>query len=140
MSSKHDNFLRISSNRTAVITKAIRILGNLHSSNYEWSPNEVDAMFDGLQTALDAAHDKFKTRSLYRGVIHEIAANAEPEAISTPSHPDMERYLADALETVELQRRVIDTLQSRLDGKRPANMTRISSPPDASLNIGTVAI
>lgn len=57
--SKHDAFVRICTPRVQKAAKAIGLIANCAGSRYEYTPDEVNKMFDFLQSVLDDARGKF---------------------------------------------------------------------------------
>ncbi len=57
--SKHDKFKRLATQRVSNAMKKIELIGNLSSSGYEYSPEEVDKVFSSLQQTLDATKARF---------------------------------------------------------------------------------
>lgn len=57
---KKANFIRIAEARTNKIIESIALLGNLsNSSYYEYSPDQIDAMFSAIQEELDNQRKRF---------------------------------------------------------------------------------
>lgn len=57
---KQDNFKRIAESRTNKIINGITSLGNLsNSSYYEYTPEQIDAIFQAIQNELDIQRCKF---------------------------------------------------------------------------------
>lgn len=62
MDVKKENFKRIATNRTNKIIDMISLLGNLsNSSFYEYTEDQIEAIFKAIQEELDKQHEKFKT-------------------------------------------------------------------------------
>ena len=60
MSEKAENFKRIAEARTNKIIKAISLLGNLsNKSYYEYTPEQINAIFDAIQEELDLQRSHF---------------------------------------------------------------------------------
>lgn len=60
MNVKKDNFKRIAENRTNKIINMISLLGNLcNSSFYEYTDEQIEAIFGAIQAELDKQHKKF---------------------------------------------------------------------------------
>lgn len=60
MSVKSDNFKRISDNRVKKITELISKLHNLcNPSFYEYTDQEIDELFDSIQSELDKQKEIF---------------------------------------------------------------------------------
>lgn len=57
--SKHDKFKRLANQRVANALKKIELIGNLSSSGYEYTPEEVDKIFVALQQTLDSTKNRF---------------------------------------------------------------------------------
>ena len=59
MENKKENFKRVAENRTNKIISMISLLGNLdNTSFYEYTDEEVEAIFDAIQNELDKQHKK----------------------------------------------------------------------------------
>lgn len=56
---KHDKFKRLANQRVANALKKIELIGNLSSSGYEYSPEEVEKVFAALQQTLDSTKNRF---------------------------------------------------------------------------------
>lgn len=56
---KHDKFKRLANMRVANALKKIELIGNLSSSGYEYSTEEVDKIFAALQQTLDSTKNRF---------------------------------------------------------------------------------
>lgn len=56
---KQQKFVRIAEPRVTRACKAVILLGNLAGSNYEYTEEQVDAMFNAVQQALDNARAAF---------------------------------------------------------------------------------
>jgi len=56
---KHDKFKRLANQRVANALKKIELIGNLSSSGYEYSQEEVDRIFTSLQGTLDSTKSRF---------------------------------------------------------------------------------
>lgn len=56
---KQQKFVRIAEPRVTRACKAVRLLGNLAGSNYEYTEEQVDAMFGAVQQELDKARSAF---------------------------------------------------------------------------------
>ena len=60
MENKKANFKRIAENRTNKIIDQISLLGNLsNSSYYEYTDDQIEAIFDAIQEELDKQRAKF---------------------------------------------------------------------------------
>ena len=60
MENKRANFKRIAENRTNKIIDQISLLGNLsNSSYYEYTDDQIEAIFDAIQEELDKQKAKF---------------------------------------------------------------------------------
>ena len=57
--SKHDKFKRLATARVTNALKKIELIGNLSSSGYEYSPEEVEKIFISLQQTLDSTKARF---------------------------------------------------------------------------------
>ena len=57
---KKSNFIRIAEARTNKIIESIALLGNLsNTSYYEYTPEQIEAMFGAIQEELDIQKKKF---------------------------------------------------------------------------------
>jgi len=56
---KHDKFRRLAVQRVTNALKKIELIGNLATSGYEKSPEEVDKIFASLQQGIDSAKARF---------------------------------------------------------------------------------
>lgn len=59
---KQQKFVRIAEPRVTRACKAISLLGNLAGSSYEYTEEQVEAMFGAVQKALDEARAVFRKR------------------------------------------------------------------------------
>ena len=57
--SKHDKFKRLANQRVVNALKKIELIGNLSSSGYEYSPEEVEKIFTALQQTLESTRNRF---------------------------------------------------------------------------------
>lgn len=61
MNQKEENFKRIAENRTNKIINLISKLHNLsNTSFYQYSDEQINAIFDSIQNELDKQRNKFK--------------------------------------------------------------------------------
>lgn len=60
---KEQRFVRIAEPRVSRACKAVSLLGNLAGSGYEYTEEQVDAMFGAVQEALDTARAQFKKKN-----------------------------------------------------------------------------
>ena len=56
---KHDKFKRLAMQRVTSALKKIELIGNLATSSYESSPEEVEKIFTSLQQTLDSTKARF---------------------------------------------------------------------------------
>jgi hypothetical protein len=56
---KHDKFKRLATPRVTNALKKIELIGNLSSSGYEYTPEEVEKIFTALQQTLDSTKARF---------------------------------------------------------------------------------
>lgn len=112
MSEKRDNFKRISARRMGDLLKGLKLIGNLSSANYEWAPVEIDELFEQLATAMRGSHARFKKRGGW--------PEAPPVTVVTskPNDAELLDQQQHMQETIDLQRKVIDTMQIRLTAYR----------------------
>ena len=99
---KRDDFQRLSSKRVESLEHDIKLLGNLSTSAYRWTPAEVDVLFRRLATAMRESYARYQER----GGWPEKPAAPKSEA----NGPDVKVMQ----ETIDLQKKVIDTMQVRL--------------------------
>lgn len=60
MNSKQENFKRMAESRTNKIIDMIDLLGNLcNTSYYEYTDDQIDAIFNAIQSELDKTKEKF---------------------------------------------------------------------------------
>lgn len=65
--SKTDNFIRLAEARTNKIIDMIELLGNLsNKSNYSYTKEQVDFIFDSIQQVLDESKRKFSDNSIQK--------------------------------------------------------------------------
>ena len=57
--SKHDKFKRLATQRVTNAIKKIELIGNLSSSGYEYTPEEVEKIFASLGQTLDNTKSRF---------------------------------------------------------------------------------
>ena len=57
--SKHDKFKRLAMQRVPNAIKKIELIGNLASSGYEYTPEEVEKIFTSIQQVLDNTKARF---------------------------------------------------------------------------------
>jgi len=63
--SKHDKFVRIAENRTNKIIDMIRLLGNCsNKAVYDYSEEDVKAIFNAIELELKNAKNKFQDNEL----------------------------------------------------------------------------
>lgn len=64
---RKENFKRIAESRTNKIIKGISLLGNLsNGSYYEYTEDQVNAIFDAIQEELDTQKEKFYEKNSSR--------------------------------------------------------------------------
>jgi len=61
---KHDNFQRLALGRTNKVLKGLSLLGNLTSSRYYSTQDELDKITDTIQEGLDILKGKYKPKVL----------------------------------------------------------------------------
>ena len=59
---KQQKFVRIAEPRVTRACKAVSLLGNLAGSSYEYTEEQVEAMFGAVQQELDKARAAFRKR------------------------------------------------------------------------------
>lgn len=63
MASNRDRFLRLSKARVEKTIKQIELIGNMSDkTNYSYEDQEMEAIFQQLDKALNQAKDKFKSK------------------------------------------------------------------------------
>jgi hypothetical protein len=68
MENKKQNFKRIAENRTNKIIDMIALLGNLsNSSFYEYTDDQINSIFNAIQTELDKQKAKFNPKKKLKG-------------------------------------------------------------------------
>ena len=60
--SKADKFKRLAAPRVNKILKALDTLGNCSGSSYEYTPEQVEAMFSAIDKKLGETKDKFQKK------------------------------------------------------------------------------
>lgn len=58
--SKAERFVRLAEPRVSRACKAISLIGNFATDDYEYTEQQVDAMFGAMQEALNTAKAKFR--------------------------------------------------------------------------------
>jgi len=58
---KHDKFKRLATPRVTNALKKIELIGNLATSSYEYTPEEVEKIFLSLKQAIDNAKNRFSS-------------------------------------------------------------------------------
>lgn len=58
--SKAERFIRVAEPRVSRACKAISLIGNFATGDYEYTEQQVDAMFAAMQEALDTARAKYR--------------------------------------------------------------------------------
>lgn len=59
---KNEKFLRIATPRVNAIIDKLDILSNCAGSNYEYTEEQVETMFQALRDAMDACYNEFRPR------------------------------------------------------------------------------
>lgn len=120
MPTKSENFHRLATKRVETILDAIRIFGNLHSQNYEWTSEEVLSYVEQIRKSVDQAVNCFsqQKRWVSDNALPEPEPGPEPEP--PPPPPKHREYSITEIireaendrhvlaETILLQRRVIE--------------------------------
>lgn len=57
---KAERFIRVAEPRVGRACKAIGLIGNFATGDYEYTEQQVDAMFGAMQDALDTARAKYR--------------------------------------------------------------------------------
>jgi hypothetical protein len=63
--------VRLVSKRVVKAIKAIQLLGNLSSPEYQYDKNDVTKIFEAIQSEVDQARSKFSNREK-RGVVFSL--------------------------------------------------------------------
>ena len=64
MENKKENFKRVAENRTNKIINMISLLGNLNNTSfYEYSDEDIEAIFSAIQSELDKQHKKLARKN-----------------------------------------------------------------------------
>lgn len=58
--SKAERFVRVAEPRVGRACKAISLIGNFATGDYEYTEQQVDAMFAAMQEALNTARAKYR--------------------------------------------------------------------------------
>ena len=58
--SKAERFVRVAEPRVGRACKAISLIGNFATGDYEYTEQQVDSMFAAMQEALDTARAKYR--------------------------------------------------------------------------------
>lgn len=67
--SNHERFVKIAERRTQTIISQLDLLGNCSNKyNYEYSRQEVDKMFNAIDSALKECKSKFSNSSIKNSV------------------------------------------------------------------------
>lgn len=83
--SRRDKFLRLGKRRMLKALQAVRLLGNLSSSNYHYSPRDVELMRWTLIDQLDKTFAKFN-RPTHTDIAFEFPATEEASAPPIPRY------------------------------------------------------
>lgn len=59
---KNEKFLRIATPRVNAIIDKLDILSNCAGSNYDYTEEQVETMFQALRDAMDACYDEFRPK------------------------------------------------------------------------------
>lgn len=59
---KNEKFLRIATPRVNAIIDKLDILSNCAGSNYEYTEEQVETMFQALRDAMDACYNEFRPK------------------------------------------------------------------------------
>ena len=59
---KNEKFLRIAAPRVNAIIDKLDILSNCAGSNYEYTEEQVETMFQALRDAMDACYNEFRPK------------------------------------------------------------------------------
>lgn len=60
--SKNEKFIRIASPRVNSVIDKLDILSNCASANYEYTEEQVEAMFDAIRNAVDNCYAQFQPK------------------------------------------------------------------------------
>lgn len=59
---KNEKFLRIATPRVNAIIDKLDVLSNCAGSNYEYTEEQVETMFQALRDAMDACYNEFRPK------------------------------------------------------------------------------
>ena len=59
---KNEKFLRIATSRVNAIIDKLDILSNCAGSNYEYTEEQVETMFQAIRDAVDACYNEFRPK------------------------------------------------------------------------------
>ena len=59
---KASKFIEVAQKRVAKAIQSVRLIGNLASPNYLYTPEQVDKIIGGLQTEVDTVYEAFKAK------------------------------------------------------------------------------
>jgi hypothetical protein len=59
---KAAKFVEVAQKRVAKAIQAVRLIGNLASPNYVYTPEQVDKIVGGLQAEVDTVYEAFKAK------------------------------------------------------------------------------
>lgn len=59
---KNEKFLRIATPRVNAIIDKLDILSNCSASNYEYTEEQVEAMFQAIRDAVDSCYNEFRPK------------------------------------------------------------------------------
>lgn len=59
---KNEKFLRIATPRVNAIIDKLDILSNCSASNYEYTEEQVETMFQAIRDAVDACYNEFRPK------------------------------------------------------------------------------
>lgn len=69
---KHDKFKRLANQRVKNALKKVELIGNLSSSGYEYSPEEVDKIFAALQQVVENTKARFSKSKKQETSVFEL--------------------------------------------------------------------
>lgn len=59
---KAEKFIEVAQKRVAKAIQSVRLIGNLASPNYVYTPQQVDKIVSGLQAEVDTVYEAFKAK------------------------------------------------------------------------------
>jgi len=69
---KASKFIEVAQKRVAKAIQSVRLIGNLASPNYVYTPEQVDKIISGLQAEVDTIYEDFKAKKSKEKVIFTL--------------------------------------------------------------------